>query len=410
MKGVRCGCLGVLGVLLLAVAPASVRADGADPGGDRSFFHLDLNASGFYSAHGADLSGTTDAHWQPTDRLPRNYVGCEYIHTFGERSAWRSLLGPLQLTTVDLNPHIEVDFNPPVGMNPGGGLPTVDGHATSVDINSDHDRRKVSFKLVLHDFWVRFEPAGWDRTSLRVGHFDIPYGVNPIMAPRGGMFVMPPEVDDLGFKKDWGAVWKGPLGAYDYELAATTGTGLGLHAPYWFDGASRTAYAFSGRAGAPTYWRFQYGLSALYGKIPTVMADERLDDRAPGRWRVSADTFYKLQEHTMFMAQFGFGQNGDNPSSLEAGSTKVLAAHVLVDHVPRWWQEINVKAQFKTVYTDLDASHSDQTLALFEVAYSITTPLTVRLDYMHDFTVPRAMEMMGREADDRFYLTINYYN
>lgn len=351
-------------------------------GGDRSFFFLDINLSGFYSSQGADLSGTGFSHLQPTDRLPRNYVGVEFIHTFGENSRLRRLFGPLELTTIDLNPHIEVDFNQP----------------------SNTGDSKIRLKLVIHDFWFRFEPRGLKRTTLRVGHFDIPYGINPILSPRGGMFVMPPEINDIGLKKDWGIVWKGPVGSYDYELALTTGTGLGLHDPNWFDKQYPGSYIVSARVGAPTYWDFQYGLSALYGKIPRLMADNRLDERAIERWRINADFFYKLKAHTVFMSQIGFGQN-----DLDTGRSNTLAAHFLVDYIPPWFQLINFKVQVKTVFSDLDQSNSDHTSALFEVAYSLSTPLMVRLDYVHDFRVPEAFKMMGRQADDRLYLTINFY-
>lgn len=390
-----------LPVLLLAVtAQAQPVEPGFDAEGSRSFFHWDMNASGFYSARGVSLSSTGSSHWQPTDRIPRNYVGGEYIYTVGETSPLRDLLGPLEFTTVDLNPHVEVDLN----------APRQKADATSVDINSDDGQRRVRLKLVLHDFWLRFAPEGMERTTIRVGHFDIPYGINPIMAPRGGVFVMPPEIDDIGFKKDWGVGWKAPLGQYDYELAATTGTGLGLHSPRWFEDASRRSFALSARLGAPTYWHFQYGLSGLYGKVPTIMADERLSSRAFERWRVGADVFYKWQEHTMFMSQVGFGENGDQLFDTGTPRSKVLAAHVLVDHVPPWFQLLNFKVQAKTVFYDLDQSHSDRSNILFEVAYSLSNPVMLRLDYVHDFRAPASMAAMGMGTDDRIYLTINFYS
>ena len=391
------------------VCALGAEKDGA-PGGSLSFFHWDMNASGFYSARGATLSGTGTSHWQPTDRVPRNYAGCEYIYTTGETSPLRHL-GPLELTTVDLNPHLEFDFNPPLDMsNAVGDEPTLDLHSTSLDINSDHDRRKVRIKLVLHDFWVRFAPEGMERTTIRLGHFDIPYGINPIMAPRGGVFVMPPEIDDIGFKKDWGIGWKAPLGRYDYELAATIGSGLGLHSPGWFKGSSRRSFAVSARVGAPTYWDFQYGLSGLYGKIPLLMADERLDDRAIEHWRVGADAFYKYRAHTMFMAQIGFGQDGDQLFDSSAPRSEVLAAHVLVDHIPPWFQLMDFKLQLKTVFDDLGEARSDHTAMLVEAAYSLSDAIMLRLDYVHEFTVTAAMEAMGYPADDRVYLTINFYS
>jgi len=367
-----------------------------------------MNASGFYSASGAVLSATGSSHWQPTDRIPRNYVGCEYIYTVGDNSPLRHL-GPLEFTTADLNPHLEIDLNPPLDMS-NGNEPTLDLESASLNINWDHDQRKARLALVLHDFWVRLEPEGMERTTIRLGHFDIPYGINPIMAPRGGVFVMPPEIDDIGFKKDWGIVWKAPVGQYDYEIAATTGTGLGLHSPKWFDGSSQRSFAFSTRVGAPTYWDFQYGLSGLYGKIPQIMADEILDDTAIERWRIDVDTFYKYKAHTMFMAQIGYGQNGDQLFDTGTSRSDVLAAHVLVDHIPPWFQLLDFKMQVKPIFYNLHQSRSDHITFLFEAAYSLSNPIMLRLDYVHDFTVTAGMDAMGHPADDRIYLTINFYS
>ena len=395
-------------LLLVTAAHAQRIAQADDVDGSRGFFHWDMNASGFYSSRGVSLTGTGSAHWQPTDRIPRNYVGCEYIYTTGEHSLLRHLLGPLEFTTMDLNPHIEVDFNPPLDPQPSDAT-SVELNTTSVDVNSRTNENKVRIKLVLHDFWLRFEPAGLERTSIRVGHFDIPYGINPVMAPRGGVFVMPPEIDDIGFKKDWGLVWKGPLGHYDYELALTTGTGLGLQSPRLGD-PSKRSFLFSGRVGAPTYWHFQYGLSGLYGKLPQVMGDEHLNDHVMARWRVNADAFYKLQEHTIFVSQVGYGQNAEQFFEPDPRRTNSLAAHVLVDTIPPWFQLMDFKVQVKTAFADLNASRPDHTMVLFEAAYSLSDPVMVRFDYVHDINATAAMAMMGMPADDRFYLTLNFYD
>jgi hypothetical protein len=391
---------------LVTATHAQRIAQADDVDGSRGFFHWDMNTSGFYSSRGAFLTGTGAAHWQPTDRIPRNYVGGEYIYTTGEHSLLRHLLGQLEFTTMDLNPHIEVDFNPPLDPQPSNAS-SLELNRTSVDVNSANNQNKVRVKLVLYDFWLRFEPAGLERTTIRVGHFDIPYGVNPVMAPRGGVFVMPPEIDDIGFKKDWGAVWKAPLGHYDYELALTTGTGLGLHTPR-LNNSSKTSFLVTGRVGAPTYWDFQYGLSGLLGKIPQVMADEYINGNSMSQWRIGIDGFYKLQEHTIFMSQVGYGQ-GAEPFLGSDQRTNRLATHLLIDHIPWWFQLMDFKVQLKGIFTDLGHSHSDHTTVLFEAAYSLSDAVMVRFDYVHDINVTSTMEMMGMPADDRFYMEVNYY-
>jgi len=388
------------GIVFFLICFAAVRAFAED----QSFLYLDLNASGVITAEGKVLSATKFAHFQPTDRIPRNYVGIEYIRIFDHESSGTGLW-PLRLATIDLNPHLELDFDPPFSSWKQPSASDVEFHPMRVDFNSD--TKKLSLKLILHDFWIRFEPKLHPRMSLLLGHFDIPYGVNPVMSPRGGQFLMPPEIDDIGLKKDWGVRWKAPLGEYDYEVALTTGGGLGLHDPDWFDSKRPSAYLASARVGAPTYWRFQYGLSGLYGKLPRLMADEKLFGPPLERWRVNVDTFYKYMEHTIVMAQAGVGRNSNPPmpKSFHPDDTTTLAGHVVVDYIPPGYQQLEFKFQVKSIWADLGSTSKDHTYSVAEAAYSLSNSTTLRLDYVHDFRIP---VMMGPK-DDQFYFTLNYY-
>lgn len=393
---------------------------------DRSYFFWDLNLSSFITAKGADLAGTGFSYVQPTDRMPRNYAGFEYMRMFGEDSKVRKFFGPFELTTMDLNPHLEIDFHPRafredmIGkrgftVNPDPVfLPkedpstrdTVEYNGQSIDFNSDTNT--IRMKLVFHDFWFRFKPRGLKRTTFRIGHFDIPYGVNPVIAPRGGQFVMPPEIMDVGLKKDWGIGWKGPIGEYDYELAVTSGMGLGIHNPRWFWGDLPASYLFSARVGAPTYWKFNYGLSGLYGRISTLMGDHQLEDYALKRWRFNLDAFWRYRIHTVLMVQAGAGQTERHPEVVvrrDKDWNTNFAGHIVIDHIPPWFQNLNFKLQLKSILFEIGDKQSDYITALFEIGYSISNALTARLDYTHDFRVPR---MVGPE-DDRVYLSLNYY-
>ena len=71
---------------------------------------------------------------------------------------------------------------------------------------------------------------------------------------------------------------------------------------------------------------------------------------------------------------------------------------------------MDFKVQVKTDLPDMNASQPDHTIVLFEAAYSLSDPVMVRLDYVHDINVTGTMAMMGMPADDRFYVTLNYYD
>ena len=134
------------------------------------------------------------------------------------------------------------------------------------------------------DLWIRFQLAGNDRLTLRIGQIALPYGVNPLMAPRQ-TFILPVEELDLGLKWDWGIGLKGPLGEFDWELAATVGSGETWHTPSSLGGSRPSSHLFTGRIGSPTYQNFQYGLSALIGKLPTLHGPHMVVDFPLSRHR-----------------------------------------------------------------------------------------------------------------------------
>jgi hypothetical protein len=386
-------------------------------------FRWDINSSLMISASGDDLAGTGFSHILPTDRLPRNYVGFEYSY-FPNDQAW---LGKSWVEAMVINPHLEIDFHPrdlmpqTIGKFFSVGEPQPLFYPSHLDQPLSWDlefgdppssegyyRNMVRFKLLFYDCWIRFKPPELNRTTFRVGHFDIPYGTNPVMTGTRGDFIMPPEMMDVGLKKDWGVSWKGPMGDFDYEISATTGMGLGIHNPRWLDRDYPPSYLFSARIGAPTYWKFQYGISGLYGRVPLFYGDQLLDELALKRWRVSLDLFVRPLHYIAFGGQVGGGQNERHTDVFVRKTQKrndTIAAHAIVDYVPPWFHSMNIKAQFKTILYEIGYSEWDYYSAVAEIGFSLSNALFLRFDYEHTFRVPR---MIGRE-DDRLYVGLSYF-
>ena len=152
--------------------------------------------------------------------------------------------------------------------------------------------------LYFRDAWALFGIGGV-RSQVRIGHFNIPFGMNPVMEPRG-IFRLPLEAVDLGFKKDWGISWQRESGDFDFELGGFFGTGGDLH---W----RRGGFLLAGRLGTPTYREFEYGFSVLVADTAPTMNNFRMEAPLTRRVRAGVDTIYLYGTHTIFKAELSTG-------------------------------------------------------------------------------------------------------
>jgi len=327
-----------------------------------------------------------------------SYVALDYVRTFtAESRANRALPAWLQLSAIDLQPRVVYHGKMPdsdsMEMGEGVDWPMADGD-------------EVDFAP--QDFWVRFQLAGNDRLTLRVGQIVLPYGGSPLMAPRQ-TFILPVEALDLGLKWDWGMGIKGPLGEHEWELAATVGSGEAWHAPSALGGKRPSSHLFSGRVGSPSYWNFQYGLSALVGELPTLHGPFMVDDYALSRRRLSLDGSYKLDTYLSFGAQVTYGQDGhagdEDHVLINQGSAtaEVLGYRAWADWVPAGGYDLRLAGQFESTTRDRRTPETTERAAILEISYSLTTEITFKFDYravLRDF--------MGLD-DDELHLTLVYY-
>ncbi len=391
-----------IGGLRLGSAPGTVRAerpvqddDEQEGGRGRSFLFKEVVLSGFYSfdrVRGLPVEELADEYVGFSRRPPGNYIGLDYVRTFTASSPINKLLPDwLQATAMDLHPRVVYD--------------------------RAEDREGFSrIKFAPQDFWLRFSVAETDRLTLRLGQFVIPFGANPILAPRQ-QFLLPLEAIDLGLKWDWGLNLKGPVGEYDWELALTIGSGEALHSPHIFNRSNRATYLITGRVGSPSYWDWQYGISFLYGDLPAIMGPRRLSDAAISRWRVGYDVFYRHGTYLMAGAQVTYGQDGFT-DDYDPRTWQELAGPILITHgwntanvlglrawadwvIPRY-QDVRLALQFESIRRDVSAPGSDDTAIILEVGYSVTTAITARLDYREELNSP-----MGE--NDAVYLTVVFY-
>ena len=106
------------------------------------------------------------------------------------------------------------------------------------------------------------------RLNLRVGHMELPYGLEHRLNTNGTLRDFTHGAN-LGIKADWGVSLNGVLDAFEYELAWTRGVA-----------DERTLEAtgvVSGRIGTPSERPWILGLSFLHGRVSNL--------RAVGLWR-----------------------------------------------------------------------------------------------------------------------------
>ncbi len=326
----RCFAGGTCALLLLC-APASLEAN------SRSLLYREINLSAVYSYRQKNL----DFYAQP----PQTSVGFEYL--------WKTtdvIPGQLRAEAMDL--YLQFIYDP------------------------TDDRIKTRYQ----DVWVRFgEPASG--LKVRLGHFILPFGLNPLAQPRGEV-LMPLMGFDLGPKRDWGLVVQSRLGDYTVESAATLGTQDDLR-------RRRGRYLLSGRVGLPSFHSLQYGVSYLYGN--TIKPSRALQRS----WRLAVDMIYMYNKpFAGLRAELTLGADDRDP---------VHGFLVGVSHIFAQRPHYAFEAQVRTWREDLlpePNTRAETTVGLWR---SLPGMLTLRLHWGHQFATGAYLD------DDTLFTQLYYY-
>jgi hypothetical protein len=127
------------------------------------------------------------------------------------------------------------------------------------DFHSDAPPFRKSWDFKVRELHFNYHVTPRGGLNLRVGHMQIPYGLN-LPAVTGGTLRQFDTGPNLGHKVDWGTSLNGILPKFVYEVALTRGSG--------FDYESKgDPYLVSGRIGTPSHRPFTVGASGLHGKV-----------------------------------------------------------------------------------------------------------------------------------------------
>jgi hypothetical protein len=158
------------------------------------------------------------------------------------------------------------------------------------------------FSVELHDFYFNYTRWGRGQTNVKIGHFDVPFGLDPLVDTHFTVRQYQ-AMHDAGFKKDWGVELNGALPKFDYAVSATTGTGMD------FTGIRESPFLIAGRIGTPSDENTVYGVSGLYGEVIDDHGAHRVDESDPRgdtrqernivrRWRVALDATHMQGQWT----------------------------------------------------------------------------------------------------------------
>ncbi len=235
-----------------------------------------------------------------------------------------------------------------------------------------------SWIVELHQFYFDLTRFGRGRTDVKVGHFLVPFGLEPRIDTHFTLYQLMPVVT-TGAKMDWGVELHGAFPEFDYGVSLTTGTGMD------FTGyESGTTYLVSGRIGTPTEKNFVLGFSGLYGQIHDDHAIHRFDEGDPDeraehagflrRWRAGVD-------FTQVVSQFTINGMMDVGQDFDSGSFDALVEL-------NWYTADELfTAYIQGIYAGLDGFFGwDETIqSRLGCLWTISNNWKLSAQWVHDF-------------------------
>ncbi len=227
--------------------------------------------------------------------------------------------------------------------------------------------------------------------SIRFGHFDPPFGLEPVLDTHGTLLQTLAR-DNIGYKKDWGVGYRRLVGDYDLETALQIGSGMGLR---WMDGS----YLFSTRLSRAALNDLKYGISFLQGRTLssreswTIPKPELSSDQSIAKTRIGVDVQVPFRECRLL----GEAAVGQNDGKIAGGAV------AQIEYILPKLNSITLKMQGR-YWSDQSLLGESRQLALTPaVEYILNSRSTIRLAYFHEFSA-----LHGNE-DRAFVLQFYYY-
>ncbi len=230
-------------------------------------------------------------------------------------------------------------------------LTRVDGLPATPGVFDDSHDAQLIFRILNFNF-TRWGGRG---VNFRVGHYEVPYGLEQIQETNGTLrqYLSPAN---LGLKADWGVSLNGQLPRLEYEVGWSRGSGNEIHD---VDGN----YVVAGRVGVPREENLVLGLSAL--KAQMIGGVERV--------RYGMDMRLALPRFE-FLAEMSGGEDDDG--SITNGLVE-LNTHSADERSMAWAQMRSLTAEPGT---------SDRVRSgVLGAAHRLSNGLTLSAQWTHEF-------------------------
>lgn len=234
----------------------------------------------------------------------------------------------------------------------------------------------------IHNAWLEYK-LGLG-SFLRAGHIEPAFGLEPALDTHNTLMQTLAAVN-LGFKKDWGVKYRGMLGAFDYEIAATLGSGMSIR-------HKDNSYLVSARIQNSEVNDFRYGASLMYGntlrskQVYTIPYPDLVSEETVHRKRLGLDLRYRYGPFD-FKAEGAFGENN--------GQTVGGAMGEVVYTLPQL-QKLMIKGQTSYWAHSFKGSAKDDLVIKSVVEYKLSSWCTIRAGYQHDlFAASRKKDTIG---------------
>ena len=197
------------------------------------------------------------------------------------------------------------------------------------------------WEFVFRIFNFNYKVLPQDRLNFRIGHFEIPFGLEHVINTNGTLRDYL-HGQNLGVKADWGISVNGSLPLIEYEISASRGSGNAWE-------SRGDPYVFAGRVGTHNNRNIVVGVSAMEGDVYSRSSPGEVVDRN----RVGLDLRWYLGRYGVFAEHsIGEDEGSDVKSSLvELNFTNSDAA---------WLSYV----QYITVSRDTASGHQNRNTAL----------------------------------------------
>ena len=237
--------------------------------------------------------------------LPADFQdNLRFAFDFSDRSIYNSESNEVSRVNA-----IGIDLHKVISSDSGDvGTLLLQGYLTHIDNLPQHPPffdGPNDWEFVYRIFNFNYKLLPRDRLNLRIGHFEIPFGLEQVVNTNGTLldYLHGPN---LGVKADWGITANGSLPLFEYEVGVTRGSGNGWE-------SRGDPYLVAGRVGTYEANNLSVGLSFLSGEV----YNQSMDDFTVERDRLGIDLRWYFNSLGVFVEHsIGQDEGEDVRSSL----------------------------------------------------------------------------------------------